>query len=218
MGYYDGKVNEYVVNELGVNYMAGTRRRTQKDQTRRHLIEVALEQFAQEGLTTTRTADIANAAGVSHGTVFAHFPTQEVLVTAVIEEFGARVSTRLHELAAGSTGLRDVLAAHLQGLKEFEAFYARLVIERRLLPESAQSTFTLIQSSISFHISQAAGKEMEEGTIHPWPIHLLFNTWVGLLHYYLANGDLFAPEGSVLERYGEELLNHYVGLTGVKRC
>lgn len=192
--------------------MIKTQRQIQKDQTRRRLIETALAQFARKGLTTTRTADIARAAAVSHGTIFAHFPTQEALLNAVIEEFGARVSLRLHELAAGNGSLRDVLAAHLRGLTEFEGFYTRLVIEGRLLPESARNTFILIQSAISFHLSQAAEREMAEGILRPYPIHLLFNTWIGLIHYYLANSDLFAPEGSVLERYGQELLEHYMGL------
>jgi len=193
-----------------------TQRQVQKDQTRKHLIETAFEQFAQKGLTTTRTADIAKAAKVSHGTVFAHFSTQEALLNAVIEEFGARVSLRLHELAVRNNSLQDVLAAHLKGLAEFEAFYTRLVIEGRLLPESARNAFIIIQSAISFHISKAAEREMQAGTIDPYPIHLIFNTWVGLIHYYLANNDLFAPEGSVLERYGQELLDHYMRLIASK--
>ncbi len=193
-----------------------TQRQLQKDQTREHLIETALEQFALQGLTTTRTADIARAAKVSHGTVFAHFATQEALLNAVIEEFGTRVSLRLHELASGNSSLRDVLWAHLKGLTEFEAFYTRLVIENRLLPESARNAFTIIQSSISFHLSQAAEKEIKAGNVDPYPIHLLFNTWMGLIHYYLANNDLFAPERSVLERYGQELLEHYMRLIASK--
>jgi len=212
------KYNEYEVNESGVNEMAKTQRQMQKERTRKHLIETAFRQFAQKGLTTTRTADIAKAAKVSHGTVFAHFSTQEELLNTVIEEFGVRVSLRLHELAAGNGSLRDVLAAHLRGLTEFEAFYTRLVIEGRLLPENARNTFTMIQSSISFHISQAAEREMKEGNMDRYPVHLLFNTWIGLIHYYLANNDLFAAPGeSVLERHGQELLEHYMKLIAPKR-
>jgi len=189
-----------------------TQRQIQKDQTRKHLIETAFKQYAQHGIINTRTVDIANAANVSHGTVFVHFSTQEELLNAVIEEFGERISTRLHELVTCNTTLRDVLKAHLKGLTEFEDFYTRLVIESRLLPESSRNVLILIQSSISFHISQAVDKEIKRGTIDPYPVHLLFNTWIGLIHYYLANNDLFAPEESVLERYGQELLEHYLRL------
>ncbi len=193
-----------------------TQRQINKEQTRKHIIEAALEQFALYGLTAVRTSDIAKAAGVAHGTVFAHFSTQEELLGAVIEEFGTRVCFRLHELASRSKSLREVLEAHLKGLEEFEAFYGRLVIEIRLLPESARNVFIAIQSSISFHISQAAEREMKEGTIYVHPVHMLFNTWIGLIHYYLANDDIFAPGQSVLGRYGSELLEHYMNLISLK--
>ncbi len=189
-----------------------TKRQLQKETTRSHLIETAFQQFAEKGITATKSSDIAEAARVSHGTVFVHFSTQEDLLNAVIEEFGERISLRLHELAAGNNSLREILEAHLKGLTEFEEFYSKLVIEVRLLPESARNTFLIIQSSISFHISQAAEREMKEGIIRPCPIHLLFNTWTGLIHYYLSNSDIFAPEGSVLKRYGEELLKYYYKL------
>jgi len=193
-----------------------TQRKVQKDQTRKLIIETAFGQFAQNGIITTRTVDIANAAKVSHGTVFAHFSTQEELLNAVIEELGDRITTRLHELVACNTTLREVLQAHLKGLKEFEDFYTRLVIESRLLPKSSRNVLTLIQSSISFHICQAADREIKIGSINPYPIHLLFNTWIGLIHYYLTNNDLFAPEESVLERYGQELLEHYMSMITTK--
>lgn len=193
-----------------------TQRQLQKEQTRKLLIKTAFTQFAVHGLTSTKTADIAIAAKVSHGTVFAHFSTMETLLTAVIEEFGSRITLRLHELAACNDSLQKILEAHLRGLQEFEAFYTRLVIENRLLPSNSRDVFTMIQSAISFHLSQAAAKEIKDGTIAPCPIHLLFNTWLGLVHYYLANSDLFAPGESVLERYGQELIAHYMRLISLK--
>lgn len=81
-----------------------------------------------------------------------------------------------------------------------------------MLPNESRQMLVAIQSVVSHHLCAAAEREMKEGMIRPQPLHLLFNTWIGLLHYYLANDDLFAPEGSVLERYGEELLEHYLSL------
>ncbi|NPV92840.1 MAG: TetR/AcrR family transcriptional regulator [Firmicutes bacterium] len=187
-------------------------RRDQKERTRARIIKAAMGRLAVAGLTKVSTADIAKSAQVSHGTIFVHFPTREALLTAVIEEFGARVAGRLHELAQNGSGLREILIAHLQGLIEFEPFYTRLVIEGRLLPDRARQTLVVIQSAISLHISQAAEAEMEEGLIRKTPIHLLFNTWMGLVHYYLANGDLFSPRGSVLLQHGPALIDHYLNL------
>ncbi|MDF2922895.1 MAG: transcriptional regulator, TetR family [Paenibacillaceae bacterium] len=192
--------------------MTQTRRQQQKQQTRNHIVSTAMSQFAGTGLTKTRTAEIAKAANVSHGTLFVHFATQEELVTEVISQFGSTVNNRLHELAAGRRKLGEVLEAHLTGLTEHEELYTWLIVENRLLPEHARNIFISIQSTISHHIGEAAVREMEAGSIRHMPLHLLFNGWVGLVHHYLINRDLFAPGGSVLKQCGEELLKHYMGL------
>jgi AcrR family transcriptional regulator len=192
-------------------------RQGQKENTHQNLLAVALAEFGRRGIVATRMADIATAAGVSHGTVFAHFETQEALISAVIEETGKRMAYRTHELARHSGSLEEVLASHLEGIREFEPFYTRLVIETRSLPAVAREILVSIQSAISFHISQAAEGEMAAGHIQSMPMALLFNTWMGLVHYYLSNGDLLAPEGGVIERYGPTLLAHFMKLITVDK-
>jgi hypothetical protein len=34
------------------------------------------------------------------------------------------------------------------------------------------------------------------------------------VHYYLQNGDLFAPEGHVLRRYGDTLIGFFMNMIG----
>lgn len=192
--------------------MSENKRQIQKRETRSKLIEIAMIQFSLNGFLSTRTIDIAKAAKVSHGTVFSHFPTQEDLLIAVINEFGNKITTRLHELVSEESTLEDLLKAHITGLSEFEDFYTRLIIERRLLPEEVRNVYIGINSTISHHISLAAERESSLGNIRPLSIDLLYNTWVGLLHYYLTNSDLFSPNQSVLKNYGSQLVNHYINL------
>jgi len=187
-------------------------RQDQKKRSRHAIVTAALAVFARDGLAASKTSVIAAAAGVSHGLVFAHFPTRDALLAAVIEEFGGRVAARLHQLAEEGGGLRDVLQAHVEGLAEFEPFYTRLVTQGTVLPREAQTAMVVIQSAISFHLSRAAERGMTEGTIRSMPLHLLFNTWIGLLHYYIANGEMFAPGESVLKRRGPELVDHFLRL------
>ena len=184
----------------------------QKNLTRQLLLESAMRLFSENGFSNTTTYAISKAAGVSHGTVFAHFKTQEELLIAILEDFGKRVNSRLHALAGRGDSLRDVLEAHIEGLQEFEDFYIRLVTENRLLPQEARNVFLLLQSTISFHLSQAMEKEVSEGRIKNLPVHLVFNGWVGLLHHYITNNDLFCPEGSVLKRHSKEILDYYLSL------
>lgn len=192
--------------------MIKSQRQQQKENTRQLIIDVALKQFAKDGLTAARTSDIASSAKVSHGTVFAHFPTREILLDSVIEEFGMRITNRLHELVNENCGIKEVFEAHIKGISEYEGFYTRLVSEGRLLNERSRNSLIMIQSAISFHISQVAEQEIKVGKIRSMSVALLFNTWVGLIHHYLINSDLFAPEGSVMEKLGEQLIEHYIKL------
>jgi hypothetical protein len=59
------------------------------------------------------------------------------------------------------------------------------------------------------------GKYQDEGKIKMLPMHFIFNSWLGLLHYYLSNQELFAPDDSVLNRYKKELVNNFINLLAV---
>lgn len=187
-------------------------RKDQKTLTRARILDAAYRLFSRQGLAATTTLEVAKRAKVSHGLVFAHFATRDALVSAVVAEFSERVVVRIHHLVLAKASLRDVLAAHLEGLTQHEAFYARLVTEGPSLPPVARATLIGIQSATAHHLAEAAERDMAAALIRRMPIHLLFNTWLGLVHHYLANRDLFAPGESVLERRGAELLEHYLGL------
>ncbi len=188
--------------------MEKTTRKAQKEQTKTALLSAAYELYSQRGFINTRMSDIAEAAGVSHGTVFLHFNSQEELITQVIDIYCGRIAQRTHELADSGASLRQVLSAHLNTIAQFEPFYTRLVIENHQLPSSARDTFINLQSAIAFHFSLALGGEHAPNV----PPALLFNMWTGLVHHYLCNFELFAPEGKVLERYAHTLIESFMTL------
>ncbi|MDF1494867.1 TetR/AcrR family transcriptional regulator [Caproiciproducens sp. CPB-2] len=197
--------------------MKKTARQLQKEQTRELLIKTAFEMFSERGFLSTRISDIAGAAGVSHGTVFVHFPSLDALMAEVIEVYVGKTAQRTHELADSGQTLREVLRAHLDGIREYEPFYTALVTENRQLPTQARDAWISLQSVISLHFSRAAEREMEAGKILRMPVSLLFNLWLGLIHHYLANADLFAPGGKVIDRYGETLIDSYLKMAQTKR-
>ncbi len=53
---------------------------------RKQLLRVAIEIFARNGFSGTKTKDIAAAAGVSEAIVFRHFTTKEDLYHAILDE------------------------------------------------------------------------------------------------------------------------------------
>ncbi|MFI1569147.1 TetR/AcrR family transcriptional regulator [Streptomyces sp. NPDC020490] len=184
----------------------------QKEATRRRLIVQAVRLVGEQGFGQTRTVDVAKAAKVSHGTVFAHFPSREDLILAVAWHIGREITDRLHELAGESGGLIEVLQAHLRCLEENEDVYRQLVIEAPLLPSQFRANWVGLQSAVASYLCAEADAEAAAGRIRALPAHLVFNTWIGLVHHYLINKDLFVTEGSVIAAHGPALVDHFTNL------
>lgn len=187
-------------------------RAQQKTKTRQRVLNRAKRRFSREGFTQARTADIARAAAISHGALFVHFRSKEELMLAVVEDFGAELTDRLHALVKQGSSLREALTAHLRSLEDHEGLYLRVLLELGLLPAEVRARWTGIQSAIAFHLSAAAEREFAKGTLRRVEPSLFFNTWLGLIHHYLVNRDLFAPGASVLAKHGPALLEHYLRL------
>jgi len=199
--------------------MKKTNRQLQKEQTKELLLKTAYEVFSERGIMNTRMSDIARAAGVSHGTVFVHFQSQEALIEEVVETYCRKIAVSTHNLAESSGSLRELLKAHLQGIMEFEKFYTRLIVENQLLPSGTRDSWVSVQSAVSYHFSKVYEREFGQSRNPGIPPYMLFNMWMGLVHYYLENGDLFAPEGNVIRRYEDLLTDSYLNLLneGVKK-
>jgi AcrR family transcriptional regulator len=100
-------------------------RRTQEDRregTIRKLLDAATEALIEVGYSNTSVQEVSRRAGVSHGGLFRHFATRELLMVAVAEDVG-----------------RQLLAGYRQ---KFEALRTReepLLVALRLLRDTCRS-------------------------------------------------------------------------------
>jgi AcrR family transcriptional regulator len=191
--------------------MEQNKRQLQKEATRKRILQTAYEIYSQEGFLAT-TNQIAKEAKIAHGSIFVHFPTVEDLKACLLEQFGRDLNQELHELSVNNSSLEEFLYAHIKILMKHQKFYKRLITESNLLPQQVKYIYVSIQSTVSFHMGNLIEACQKEGKIKKLPVHFIFNTWLGLLHYYVINEELFAPEGSVLNRYKEELVAHFIEL------
>src|ERR1700685_327881 len=60
-------------------------------ETRKRLLAAAADVFAERGYDGTRVADIAAAAGVSNGALYAHFGSKAELLVAALREHAPRL-------------------------------------------------------------------------------------------------------------------------------
>jgi hypothetical protein len=116
----------------------------------------------------------------------------------------------LHELSKSTDKLSELLYAHIAILEKYEPFYIKLISEISSLPEETRTLLISVHSVMSFHFGEVVEREKKKGRIKNIPLHILFNTWLGLLHYYLQNSELFTDGNSVLKRRKEELVKNYI--------
>ena len=191
--------------------MTQTKRQEQKVQTRRKILDTAFRLFAAGG-SSTPTNIIAQETGLSHGAIFLHFPTREALQLQVLEKFTSEIGNKLHSLSKTGSKISDLLYAHISVLEEYESFYKNLISEISKLPDETKTLLISLHSVMSFHFGEVIEKEKKNGRVKEIPLHMLFNTWLGLLHYYLQNSELFTPGKSVLKYRKDELIKNYVSL------
>jgi AcrR family transcriptional regulator len=189
----------------------GAVRSQQRLETRQRILRAACRVFGRAGISAIRTQDVATAAGVSHGSVFAHFKTREALIAAVIEETVVSAANEVrHELKVAK-GAEAVLHAHLRALAEHEGVYANIVAERTALPSGVQARLIEVNSGVATYLLECLQREAGDAPLKVEP-HFAFNTWLALVHYYLLNWDLFAPGRSVLAERADELVRNYLAM------
>jgi TetR/AcrR family transcriptional regulator len=102
---------------------------------RRQLLRVAVESFARNGFSGTKTRDIAAAAGVSEAILFRHFASKEDLYHAILDEHesalgGERWLEEMHVLAErrDDRGLfRHMAGQFIRSFREDIAFHRLLL-------------------------------------------------------------------------------------------
>lgn len=178
------------------------KRSEKKTESRELILKSAYELFSKYGILQTSTQQIAEFAGMSHGNIFAHFSNRNLLVLAVIDQFGKKLAEALNASAAKSQSILELLKCHLDILTDFEAFYTFLVIEGPLLPKELNIAVFSIQSGIASFLDTALKAEKKQ-----IPLPMLLNAWLGYIHYHLINRELFTEGTSVLQTHRKTILD-----------
>ncbi|WP_250293961.1 TetR/AcrR family transcriptional regulator [Streptomyces atroolivaceus] len=103
---------------MGEAAAGGRRERTDKQRNRTHILEVAEEFFAEQGITGSMDA-IAKRAGIGPGTLYRHFPNREALLAALLQARDEELEARRVAIEREVTDSRAALAQWLQALTEW---------------------------------------------------------------------------------------------------
>lgn len=113
-------------------------REEQKLLTHRRLLDAAVTVFAEKSFLDARMEDIAQAAGVTRATVYAHFPGKGEIVDALVEHVYALMGEAYAELAALERWTPDTVRTWLDGA---EARWREMAPVRRVTNAAAPGAF-----------------------------------------------------------------------------
>ncbi|MEU2248314.1 helix-turn-helix domain-containing protein [Streptomyces sp. NPDC019224] len=152
---------------MGDAATGGRRQRTDKQRNRTHILEVAQEFFAEQGITGSMDA-IAKRAGVGPGTLYRHFPNREALLAALLqardEELEARRVAIQHEV----TDSRAALAQWLQAVGEWVTAFDGLPDPLRAALTEGTSPLALTCQGFVTTTEDFLRAAQREGSAHSW--------------------------------------------------
>jgi len=98
--------------------------------TRQHLVAVATELFAERGYDGTSIEAVLQAAGVSRGSLYHHFPGKDALFDAVLEAVEERIG---EETVAAALAELDPVEALRAGCQAWVRLAGEPVVQRIVL-------------------------------------------------------------------------------------
>ncbi|WP_085909563.1 TetR/AcrR family transcriptional regulator [Kiloniella majae] len=100
--------------------------------TRNKINRVAMELFAEKGVTETTTKDIAAGAGIAEGTIYRHYKSKDELVRKLFLSLYEEQGSSLLEIASSEENLKqkiaDMIARFCQLFAEDKALFTFLLL------------------------------------------------------------------------------------------
>lgn len=162
-----------------------------KDETRRHILDVASAQFRESGIAAVGLAGIMAEAGLTNGAFYTHFASKEELVREVLTDALTRREERhkanLESGVALETTIRDYLSTRHRDRAGAGCPTAALVAEIARHPKSTRDAFTSkvadIIALMAEQIRQGTAKDRRRKAI------TIYSTMVGALQLARAVND-----------------------------
>ena len=162
-----------------------------KDETRRHILDVASAQFRESGIAAVGLAGIMSEAGLTNGAFYSHFASKEDLVREVLTDALTRREQRhkanVENGVALETTIRDYLSTRHRDHAGTGCPTAALVAEIARHPKPTRDAFTGKVADIivlmAEQIGQGSAEDRRRNAI------TIYSTMVGALQLARAVND-----------------------------
>src|SRR2546428_950107 len=110
-------------------------RPTRAEERRRPVVDAGLKLFSRQGYRATTVRDIADAANVSTGNVYHHFPDKEAIFRTLLEEFWVISESKRYPYARALAAVRfpdnleQLGLAARDSVREFRPYIALIYVD-----------------------------------------------------------------------------------------
>jgi AcrR family transcriptional regulator len=191
------------------------KRNIKKLRTKEHIVESAKQWFIAEQSVEVNTKDIAELAGVAHGTVFLHFKDKENLISSVIKHELIALASDLNSMVENDSSLDILMDKYLNYLISKESFMVVLAKEFPrmdvFLKQEMMDVERIIKDSFYIAFKRGVDAGYYKNIDSEQSLNFLFSS----LSYYLANKELFLKIGSIIALKKQVILTTFYAMITV---
>lgn len=186
------------------------KRQAQKQFTREKIITSAKQIFIEKGIINTATSEIAEAAGIAHGTLFLHFPNKDSLVIELLDVELSKFSDNVKQLIVETTDVNILLSQYLDIIQKEEGFFSSLARELPNYKDELRRKILFRESLIREHFHRVIEKGIEQNIYAQVDIPSALTFLFGTINYYLSLKTSFVQDGSVIEKFHDQIINIFM--------
>jgi AcrR family transcriptional regulator len=149
------------------DYPTISRRERKKRDTRRRILDAAMQLMADTPYDQVRIEDICSAADVANATFFLHFPNKSALVLAFNDDVAAKIAEQLAQTRmAAPERLRQLLKIYLSEWGAHSHLMRQIVLEFIAQPASGAS-FNEVSPGLLGVVASIIGEGQTTGAFAP---------------------------------------------------
>ena len=168
-------------------------------QTRRRQIEdVASALFSSRGYAATSMRDIARALDLQGGSLYAHIPSKEAVLAAIVEEAAEEFHAAVRPVAEGpgpaARRLREMIAAHVRVVTGGRERAKVFLFEWTFLGEARRAAVTRSRSAYQAYFERVVAEGVAAGELRTADPRLaavfILSAMNAVAHWYRPDGAL----------------------------
>lgn len=186
------------------------RDRERTERRREEILDAAARTFAAHGYAGTEMQTVANASGISKGTVYLYFRSKKTLFLAAVDR-GMRRLRESYEAAADAVcdpldQIAAAIRAYLLFFKEYPEYAELLILERAEFRDRKQATYFSDRESTIERWQKLYRDLIQEGRIRDVPVARIIDVLSDLVYGTMFTNH-FSGRHKPLDAQAEDILD-----------